>query len=197
MKKFVAFLISLIAIVVGAVIVLTPISAEKSLKYQLDLVQSEKLAMVTQQFDIDIYESVKQLFQEKQIELTDEEVKILVDTMLTFEYSINEDSDDTPSTVSLKVLTVDMVGLIKAKVKENVGNIIVGVLQGKDVQNEVIAKEVIASLKATPKTYSTEVIVNMRNVKDIFYLIDFANNNDLYNALSGGLFYELDMLESY
>ena len=35
MKKFVAFLISLIAIVVGAVIVLTPISAEKSLKYQL------------------------------------------------------------------------------------------------------------------------------------------------------------------
>ena len=196
MKKFLIFIVTIICIVGITFAIVTPISPEDSLNYQFKLLQSEYLDDICEKMGVNINEEVKKVFADSNIVLTDEEAERVVTTLLAFDYEIESSVVyDTYADVSVTVVTVDTFGLVKEKIKANIGDIILGVLTGNQVSNEAILKEVLVELDSAPKSYMNTVNVRVNDVKGIFYLLDFENNNDLYNALSGGLLYELEMLE--
>ncbi|MBR3841032.1 MAG: hypothetical protein IKM20_07855 [Erysipelotrichales bacterium] len=196
MKKLLLFILAIICVLGIIFVVVTPISPEDSLEYQFRLVKSEYFDDVCEKLEVDVISEVKNMFAENGIILTDEEADRVISTLLDFEYTIHESKVyDDYANVSVTIETVDLFNIGKEKVKANISDIILGALSGKEVSNEAIVKEVIAELDGAPKDYSNTVNVRMNDIKGILYLLDFENNADLYNALSGDLLYELEMLE--
>lgn len=196
MKKFVLTFIAFLLVVVVAFIVVTPIAPDTCLDAEIKLVKSEYFDTLCEKADINLIESIQEVFEEQGIVLSDEEAETVLQVILDFDYAIHDVTNyDTYATVSVTITTVDVWQISKEQIKDNIGNLIVSTLMGKDAENEVLVKEVIQELENAPKDYTERVDVRMNLVDGIFYIPDTENNSDFYNALFGGILYKLQMLD--
>lgn len=196
MRKLLIFILAVLCIIGITFKVVTPISPETSLDYEFKLLKSEYLDDICDKFEIDIKSEVKNIFEEYNVTITDEEVDILLEKLFSFDYEILDSKIyQEYANVSVKITTVDLLSLTKEQIKANIGSYIVDILNGKTFAYEEVLKEVISKLEDAPKEYTETVNVRVNKIKDVFYLVDLEKNNDLFNAISGNVLYELDMLE--
>lgn len=196
MKKFVLTFIAFLLVVVVAFIVVTPIEPDTCLDAEIKFAKSEYFETLCAKADINLIESIQDIFEEQGIKLSEEEAEIVLQVILDFEYTIHEVTKyDTYAIVSVTVTTVDVWQISKEQIKDNIGNLIVSTLMGKDAENEVLVKEVIEELENAPKNYIERVDVRMNLIDGIFYIPDTEKNSDFYNALFGGILYKLQMLD--
>lgn len=192
MKKLLIVLISIITVLMISIYMYLPVSNEQSLAYEFKLLQSEYLDDICEYLDVDLIQLVQNEFMKYDIELTREESELLINKLLEFEYDIQRIDENN---VRVTIKTVDLFALSKAEIKENLKDIVVALLSGKDLKHDVIVKNVIESLPQASKDYEEVIDVEMDLYSNVFYVVDLEKNPDLLNALSGGILYKLQMID--
>ncbi len=193
MRKLLKFVLVLIVALLIFAYLQLPLSRQASLDIQFKLVQQDRRDLIEKVLDVDVESELKDVFAVYGLSLSDEDVETIIRNIERFQYEILGEENEQ---VKVKITSLDVAPIIEDYISNNLKDVLLTVWSGESIDSSEITSDIIGELDNYEVSKEYVVYVDMEEYKGLFFVVS-EENEDLWNALSGGLYTAMNEYREY